>query len=101
MLTPIKSRRAVFPADSKEIQSQLEKLSEDVQEVKSDTKKFHDLALRHKFSLSFFLEIEEAFSCIICLIMPAKKPLLVCSECNSLIGCQKCVNEWYSSIHGL
>ena len=25
----------------------------------------------------------------------------MCSECNSLIGCQKCVNEWYSGLQGL
>ena len=79
----------------------MENFSEDIQEVKNQIKKFHDLVLRHKFSVSFFLEIEEAFSCIICIIIPAGKPLIGCNECNSLIGCQKCVNEEYISIQGL
>ena len=39
---PVKRRRTVFPTDSKEMQAQLEKLSEDIQEVKSEIKKFHD-----------------------------------------------------------
>ena len=51
--------------------------------------------------MSFLLELEEAFSCIICRRIPAKKPLIACSEFNGLIGCQKCVNEWYSGIQGL
>ena len=38
---------------------------------------------------------------IICKRTPARKPLIACSECNSFIGCQKCVNEWYSGIQGL
>ena len=51
-LPPIKRRRTVFPTDSRGIQTQLEKLSEDIQKVKSEIKNFHDLAFRHKFSVS-------------------------------------------------
>ena len=97
---PIKRRRIVFPTDSKEMQAQLEKLSEDIQEVKSEIKRFHYLVFRHKFSLSFLLELEEDFSCIICRRIPARRPLIACSECNSLIGSQKCSNEWYSGTQG-
>ena len=97
-LPAIKRKRTVFSTDSRGIQAQLEKLSEDIQEVKSEIKKFHDLAFRHKFSVSFLLELEETFSCIICRRIPAGKPLIACSECNSLIGCQKYVNEWYGGI---
>ena len=100
-LPPIKRRRTVFPTDSRGIQTRLEKLSEDIQEVKRQIKKFHDLAFRHKFSVSFLLELEEAFSCIICRRIPDRKPLIACSESNSFIGCQKCGNEWYSGIQGV
>ena len=100
-LPPTNRRRTVFPTDSTGIQTQLEKLSEDTQKVKSEIKKLHDLAFRHKFSVSILLELEETFSCIICRRIPARKPLIACSECNSLIGCQKCVNEWYGGIQGL
>ena len=100
-LPPIKRRRTVFPTDNRGIQTQLEKLLEDIQEVKSEIKKFHDLAFRPKFSVSFLLELEEAFSCIIYRRIPARKPLIACSECSSLIVCQKCVNEWYSGMQGL
>ena len=97
----IKRRQTVFPTDSRGIQTQLEKLSKDIQEVKGEIKKIHDLAFRHKFSVSFLRE-SEAFSCIICRQIPAsRKPLIACSEWNSLVGCQKCVNEWYSGLQGL
>ena len=100
-LPPVKGRQSVFPTDNRGIQTQLEKLSEDIQKVRGEIKKFHELAFRHKFSVSFLLELEESFSCIICRRIPARKPLIACSECNSPIGCQKCVNEWYSGIQGL
>ena len=100
-LPPIKRRQIVFPTDNKGIQTQLEMLSEDIQEVKSEIKKFHDLAFRHKFSVSFLLELEEAFSCIISLRITARKPLIACSEYTSLISCRKCVNEWYIGIQEL
>ena len=75
-LAPIKRRQTVFPTDSRGIQTQLEKLSENIQEVKGEIKKFHDLAFRRKFSASFLLELEETFSCIICRRIPARKPLI-------------------------
>ena len=59
-LPPIKRRRTVFPTDSKGIQTQLEKLSKDIQEAKSEITKFHDLAFRHKFSV-FFPRIRRNF----------------------------------------
>ena len=60
-LPPIKRRRIVFPTHSRGIQTQLEKLFKDIQEVKSEIKKFIDLAFRHKFSAFFLLESEEVF----------------------------------------
>ena len=51
--------------------------------------------------MSFFLALEESFSYIICRRIPAREPLVACSGCNSLIGCKKCVNKWYSHIQGL
>ena len=59
-LPAIKRRRTVFPTDSTGIQTQLEKLSKDMQEVKSEITKFHDLAFRHKFSV-FFPRIRRNF----------------------------------------
>ena len=38
-LPPTKRRRTVFPTDRRGIQAELEKLSEDIQEVKSEIKK--------------------------------------------------------------
>ena len=55
-LPPINRRRTV----STGIQTQLEKLSKDIQEVKSEITKFHDLAFRHKFSV-FFPRIRRNF----------------------------------------
>ena len=88
MLPPIKRRQTVIPTDSRGIQTQLEKLSKDIQEVKGEIKKFHNLAFRHKFSASFLLELEEAFLCIICTRIPARKPLIASSDPKSLIACQ-------------
>ena len=55
----IQRRRKVFLTVIKKIQAQLEKLSEDIQEVKGEIEKFHDLAFRHKFRVSFLLALED------------------------------------------
>ena len=74
-----KKRRSFFLTDNREIQKELEKLSKDIQTVKHDIKQFHDPAFRHKFSMSFLLDLEDFMQilCIVCSRIPAKKPLIL------------------------
>jgi len=96
---PVKRRRSCLNDD--ELHKSVNKLSEEVKEIKEAVKNFHNLAFRHKFSVSFLLELEGSFSCCICKRIPARKPLIACTECHSLIGCQVCSDQWYGGAQGL
>ena len=92
-LPPIKRKRSSEGCETSDI---LEKLCNEMKEVKQEMAKFRSLAFRHKFSASFLSELEGCFSCVICKRVPAKKPLIGCTECSTVIGCENCVNQWYS-----
>ena len=77
------------------VESTLENLLEEMEEVKNEMKKYRELAFKHRFSLSFIDSFEEAFKCSICQMSPAETPLIACSACSTLVGCQTCTNEWY------
>ena len=45
--------------------------------------------------------LRDAFICKICLSTPMKPPVIAAKCCNSLIGCEECVNHWYDGADGL
>ena len=98
MLMPLPKRKR--PNESS-LEVKIDEINEEIKSMKKEIQKFHNLAFRHKFSASLLSELEESFSCLICKRAPARKPLLGCIECSSVIGCQTCVNEWYSGANSL
>ena len=82
---------------NQDCETALENLVDEVREVKDEIGKFQELAFRQKFSLSFIASLEDAFRCSICHRIPARTPLIACSGCASLVGCESCTNEWYSN----
>ena len=77
------------------IENTLENLIEEVGDVRSELEKYRNLAFKHRFSLSFIASFEEAFKCSICQMSPSRPPLIACSACGTLVGCQSCTDEWY------
>ena len=77
------------------IESTLESLLDEITEEKKEISKYHQLAFKHRFSLSFIASFEDAFQCSICQQTPARPPLIACSACSTLVGCETCTNEWY------
>ena len=77
------------------LDSTLDSLIDEVSEMKNEVVKYRKLAFRHKFSLSFITSLEDAFACSICRATPARPPLIACSACSTLVGCENCTNEWY------
>ena len=56
---------------------------------------YRQIVFEHRFSLSFIASFEDAFQCSICQQTPARPPLITCSACSTLVGCETCTNEWY------
>lgn len=38
----------------------------------------------------------DAFKCTICAIVPIQPPLIVSKCCKSILGCQSCIDTWFS-----
>jgi len=66
--------------------------------IKSDIKKVFRAASKRKFPYSLSTAIEECFECTICK-QPLEPPIICCRLCSCIVGCQKCVNEWYGDRH--
>ena len=45
--------------------------------------------------------VRDAFMCKICRVTPMDPPIIATKCCNSLIGCEVCVNAWYDGADGL
>ena len=45
--------------------------------------------------------VKDAFMCNICRNTPMTPPLIATKCCNSLLGCEECVNTWYDGAEGL
>ena len=90
-----RKRKSLTQGDD-DVNAKITKMADELREVKDELKKFRELAFRHKFSAAFLAELEGAFTCIICRRVPARTPLMGCASCSSVIGCQTCVNRWFS-----
>ena len=66
----------------------------EVREFKAEISKCCKLAFKHRFSLSFFSVFKEAFQCCICKPIPANAPIIACSNCSILKGCETCTDDW-------
>ena len=92
-----RKRKSLTPDDD-DVNAKITKMTDELREIKGEIVKFRELAFRHKFSAAFLAELEGAFTCIICRRVPARTPLMGCSSCSSVIGCQACVSRWFSGI---
>ena len=45
--------------------------------------------------------MQETFKCRICLSVPIKPPILVSKCCKVILGCESCINQWYSGPEAL
>ncbi len=40
--------------------------------------------------------LRETFKCRICHTVPSKPPVIVTKCCKTILGCESCINNWYS-----
>ena len=72
-----------------------DELAEEIREIKAEISKFRKLAFKHHFSLSFISAFEEAFQCCIRKQILANPPIIACSSCSTLVGCEAYIDNWY------
>lgn len=54
-----------------------------------------------KLPLSVIKLVADAFKCKICHTAPMVPPVVASKCCNTLLGCNGCINEWYKGAEGL
>ena len=83
-------------------EKQLDSIMKDVSSIKDGIADM--LSLQHsanRIPLGLLKIIRDSFKCCICHAVPMTPPVIVAKCCKSIVGCESCVNEWYSGIDAL
>ena len=59
-------------------------------------KRFYILTEKAKLPIGLERVLRDVFQCKICLSVPITPPVIMSKCCKTLIGCEGCVNSWYS-----
>lgn len=76
-------------------------LIHEVQGIKSSLVDVLSLTNDSDIPLGFKHAIRDAFQCIICKRVPLKPPVIISKCCKSILGCERCINNWYSGSEAL
>lgn len=83
------------------VESTVNDTREDIESIKEAIQDILHLNSRSKLPLGILSLLRDAFQCKICLGIPVKPPAIVSKCCKTIIGCERCVNEWYSGSDAL
>ena len=74
----------------------LEELTDDVAFIKDTLTDMMTLNAESKLPMGLKRMLRDTFKCHICHSIPAKPPLIITKCCKNMLGCEACVNQWYS-----
>ncbi|MDA8002664.1 MAG: RING finger protein [Alphaproteobacteria bacterium] len=77
-----------------------------VEELKSMKKSIEDMQLAiwansGAMPITFKTGAEDAFRCKICHTAPCIPPVILARCCTNIVGCQTCVDQWFTGADGL
>ena len=76
--------------------SKLNKISLDIENIKNDLESVFKLTKDTKIPISLTKILHDTFICHICRNAPMMPPIIFARCCKRIIGCQSCVDEWYT-----
>ena len=82
-------------------ESKVEDLKEELVTVKSALTEVLHLSSSSKVPIALQRLIKDAFQCKICLSAPITPPVVMSKCCKCIIGCEHCINQWYSGEEAL
>lgn len=102
--TPRKRSSRVFDSDDdfepcsrkQKTDDKLEILLSDVGSIKDSLTDIFSLDENSHIPLGLKRVIRDTFKCAICHHVPIHPPIIVTKCCKTILGCEKCVNTWYS-----
>ena len=83
------------------IESKVDDVKEDIDAMKETMKDILHLNDKAKIPMGLQRIIRDTFQCKICLRIPIRPPVIMSMCCKAIIGCERCVNGWYSGPEAL
>ena len=74
----------------------LEAIGQDVSVIRETITEMMTLTADCSMPLGLKRVVNDTFKCYICHVIPVKPPIIVTKCCKNMLGCQECVNTWYS-----
>ena len=74
----------------------LEAIGQDVSAIRETITEMMTLTADCSMPLGLKRVVNDTFKCYICHVIPVKPPIIVTKCCKNMLGCQECVNTWYS-----
>ena len=96
MLEPLSKKKRKSP-----MESQMTKMLEEMRDLKKVVTDSFTLTKECKIPLPLLRMMRDSFKCKICHNIPCKPPLIVSRCCKIIIGCESCINSWYSGPEAL
>lgn len=56
---------------------------------------------KSKLPVGLYRIVRDAFQCRICFCVPIRPPVVISKCCKVIIGCERCVNGWYTGTEAL
>ena len=79
----------------------LNELKESIVEIQKDVSGIMSVNSQMKIPIGLWQSLTDAFMCKICHMFPMKPPLIFTKCCKAVIGCEECINKWYSGEEAL
>lgn len=98
---PTLSKRSRDSITIRLIDSKLDDVKDDVESIKEAVQDISHLNERCKLPIGLQRIVRDTFQCKICLNILLKPPAMMAKCCRIIIGCEECVNNWYSGSEAL
>jgi hypothetical protein len=83
------------------LEEKFDALSEDMKALRDTVSQVTDLAKMSNIPIALTRVMKETFQCKVCLSVPIKPPVIISKCCKVLLGCETCINRWYSGPEAL
>lgn len=95
--TPVAAKKKRNDCGSAELNS----IMEDVKSIRHDVQSVLKLTPKSKVPLGLKQVLLDTFRCNICIATPMVPPIIYTRCCKRILGCQSCVDSWYSGEEGM
>ena len=81
--------------------SELTTIKDEIQAIHQDMQCLFQIDKRMKIPTALYQKLAEAFKCNICHRAPIAPPVIFARCCKAIVGCQICVDTWFTGDEGI